>query len=69
MAESPGPDLERVVELRRAALERSGYGSEAAAEIARRLVIDLEQAVSLTKHGFPPDVAFVMLRSGRRPVF
>lgn len=65
----PEPDSERVVALRRQALERAGYGPGAAAELAERLDVDLQYAVSLTKHGFPAEVAYELVRSGARPVF
>ena len=68
-SEPPKPDPERVVALRRAALERAGYDAGRAGEIARRPDIDLQQAVSLPKAGFPPEVAYQMLTSGARPVF
>ena len=67
--ERPERDPERVVALRLTTLRRAGYGPEAAADIAGRLDVDLQQAVALTKHGFPPEVAREMLRSGSRPVF
>jgi hypothetical protein len=67
--ERPGPSTERVVELRRAALARAGYRPEAAADLAARLDIDLQQALWLTRHGFPPSVAYDLLRTGQRPVF
>jgi hypothetical protein len=63
------PDAERAVELRRRALERAGYGPEAARSLAERLDVDLRQAVALPKHGFPPEVAARMLLTGERPVF
>ena len=62
-------DPDRAVALRRAALERAGYSAHAAGEMARRLDIDLQQAVSLPRAGFPPEVAYEMLVSGSRPVF
>jgi len=62
-------DPERVVVLRRAALERAGYEASRADELARRPDIDLQHAVSLPKAGFPPEVAYQMLTSGARPVF
>ena len=67
--EPPEPDPERVIALRLRALRRAGYGPEAAADIAGLLDIDLQQAVAFAKHGFPPEVAWEMLRSGSRPVF
>jgi hypothetical protein len=69
---SPGdgkPDLARVVELRRASLERAGCDHESAARLAERLEIQLPDALALLRAGFPPDVAVAMLTSGERPVF
>lgn len=63
------PDRARAVELRRAALERAGYDSAAAAALARRLEIDLRDALALVRHGFPPGLAREMLERGERPVF
>lgn len=60
---------ERVVELRRASLERAGFRPEAAEELAARVELPLHDALRLVKAGFPPDVAFGMLTSGERPVF
>lgn len=63
-------DPARVVELRRAALERAGYAPAQAAELAARVeVVPLQDALRLVRAGFPPDVAFRMLTSGERPVF
>jgi hypothetical protein len=59
----------RVVELRRASLERAGYDPASADELARRADISLQDALQLVKAGFPPDVALQMLTSGERPVF
>jgi hypothetical protein len=59
----------RVVELRRASLERAGYDPETARALAERLEIPLRRALELRKAGFPPDVALAMLTSGDRPVF
>jgi hypothetical protein len=59
----------RVVELRRASLERAGYDPASADELARRVDISLQDALQLVKAGFPPDVALQMLTSGERPVF
>jgi hypothetical protein len=63
------PDPARVVELRRASLERAGYDPAAAEELARRIEIPLQDALALRKAGFPPDAAFAMLTSADRPVF
>lgn len=62
-------DPERVVELRRAALERAGYDAETADAIARRLEVTLQEALALRRAGFPTEVALAMLASGDRPVF
>ena len=64
-----GPDEQRVVELRRQAFERAGFSPEAAADLAARLDLDLQRSLSLVKHGFPPEVAYELVTSGRRPVF
>ena len=64
-----GHDPTRVVELRRASLERAGYDPESADELAVRVDVSLPDALQLLKAGFPPDVAFQMLTSGERPVF
>ena len=59
----------RVIELRRASLERAGYDPETADELAGRTEISLQDALMLRKACFPPDVALAMLTSGDRPVF
>jgi hypothetical protein len=63
------PDLARVVELRRAALERAGYDPRTAGALAVRTDIPLQDALALRRAGFPPDAALAMLASGERPVF
>jgi len=68
-APDPVHDPTRVAELRRASLERAGYDGAAAAELAARIDIPLQDALNLVKAGFPPEVAFTMLTSGERPVF
>jgi hypothetical protein len=65
----PEPDLARVVELRRAALERAGYDARTAGALADRTDIPLQDALALRRAGFPPDAALAMLTSGERPVF
>lgn len=65
----PGPDDERVVELRRQAFERAGFAPQAARDLAARVDLDLQQALALVRHGFPPEIAYGMLVSGERPVF
>ncbi len=62
-------DPDRVVELRRASLERAGYDSETAGSLAERTDIPLQEALALRRSGLPPDVAFELLTSGDRPVF
>jgi hypothetical protein len=69
VAEPYGHDPERVVELRREALERAGFGPDAAQQLAVDVEIPLRDALQLVKAGFPPDVALGMLTSGERPVF
>jgi hypothetical protein len=63
------PDLERVVELRRASLERAGYDPATADVLARRTDLPLRDALALRRAGFPPDAALSMLTSQERPVF
>jgi hypothetical protein len=65
----PEPDQSRAVELRRQAFQRAGFTGAQAADLAGRPDLDLQQALSVVKHGFPPDVAYGMLTSGSRPVF
>lgn len=65
----PAEPTGRAVELRRRAFERAGFTPEQAADLAARADLDLQQALSLVRHGFPPDVAFAMLAAGSRPVF
>lgn len=70
MPETPEPaDPARVVELRRASLERAGYDSETAALLAGRVEIPLADALALRRAGFPPDAALSMLTGPDRPVF
>lgn len=68
-APKPKPDLERIVELRRASLERAGYDPRAAEMLAARTDIPLPDALALRRAGFPPDAALSMLTSQERPVF
>ncbi len=68
-ADAETHDPERVVELRRASLERAGYDQASARELAGRIDISLQEALQLARAGFPPDVARGMLTSGDRPVF
>jgi hypothetical protein len=70
--ETPGSgahDPVRVVELRRASLERAGYDPDTADTLAKDTDIPLPDALALRRAGFPPDVALAMLRSRDRPVF
>jgi hypothetical protein len=70
VAETPaGPDSERVRALREQSLLRAGFLPEHASDLARRDDVDLQSARALVDHGFPPEVAYQMLVSGRRPVF
>lgn len=70
MAESTeGPSLTRVIELRRASLERAGLDPSSAARLAEQTDVPLQEALSLARAGFPPDVVLAMLASGNRPVF
>ena len=62
-------DTARVVELRRASLERAGYDPATAAALGARLEIPLADALALRRAGFPPDAALSMLTGPDRPVF
>ena len=62
-------DPARVVELRRASLERAGYDPVLAGDLAARIDIPLQDALALRKAGFPSDAAYSMLTSQDRPVF
>jgi hypothetical protein len=63
-------DPQRVVGLRRAALERAGYAPEQAVDLARRLEIDLQAALEPRRQGLPPDVAYALVLDGAgRTVF
>ena len=53
---------ERVEGWRRERLERAGYASADAAELASRPEIDLHRAVRLIEQGCPPDLAARILR-------
>lgn len=69
-AAEPGPaGGERLVRLRRDALERSGFPAAQAEAIARRLDIDYLQAIGVLRQGFPPEVAADLLLAGHRSVF
>jgi hypothetical protein len=70
VSEPGAHDPQHVIELRRAALERAGYTPEQAAELARRVEIDLQAALAPRRQGMPPDVAFdLALGGGDRTVF
>jgi hypothetical protein len=51
----------RVVDWRRAELERAGYDDSSAAEIAARMDVDLHYAVDLVRRGCPPETARLIL--------
>lgn len=57
-------DPARVVELRRASLERAGYTAPQADELARLVDLDLQALLAPRRQGLPPDVAFELARSG-----
>ena len=54
-------ELERVEQWRAEALERVGYGAQAAAELAARLDVDLHLAIDLVEQGCPPETALQIL--------
>jgi hypothetical protein len=63
-------DPSRVVELRRASLERAGYTAAQADALARRLDLDLQDALAPRRQGLPPEVAYeLVLSRGGRTVF
>lgn len=63
-------DPSRVVALRRASLERAGYTAVQADVLARRLELDLQDALAPRRQGLPPEVAFELALSSRgRTVF
>ena len=51
----------RVVDWRRAELERAGYDGPHATEIAARVDVDLHVAVDLLRRGCPPETALQIL--------
>jgi hypothetical protein len=51
----------RVVDWRRAELERAGYNMSAASQIAARVDVDLHVAVDLVRRGCPTDTALQIL--------
>jgi hypothetical protein len=54
-------ESERIERWRRETLERVGYATSDAAELALRLDVDLHAALGLVKRGCPPDVAAKIL--------
>ena len=54
-------ERDRVVRWRADELERAGYGTDAAREIAERLDIDLHRATDLLRDGCPADTAVRIL--------
>lgn len=69
-ATPPPHDPDRVVELRRAALQRAGYTPDQAETLARRIEIELQTALAPRRQGLPPEVAFeLVLGGGGRTVF
>jgi hypothetical protein len=55
-------EAERVVRWRAEELERAGYDSTTAAELAGRNEIDLHRAIELLELGCPVDLALQILR-------
>ena len=56
------PEQDRVARWRAEALERAGFASDAAAELAARVDVDLHRAIELLERGCPPDTALRILR-------
>ena len=54
-------ELERVQAWRAEELERAGYSSAAAAQLAARTDVDLHRAIDLVRQGCPHDVALRIL--------
>jgi hypothetical protein len=54
-------ERQRVEQWRADALEKVGYGSDAAAELAARHDIDLHLAIELIEQGCPPETALRIL--------
>jgi hypothetical protein len=54
-------EAERVVDWRRAELERAGYDGGAAARLAERGDVDLHLAMALVRQGCPPETALAIL--------
>jgi len=56
------PEQERVARWRAEALERAGFTSDVAAELAARVDVDLYRAIELLERGCPPETALRILR-------
>jgi hypothetical protein len=56
------PEHERVARWRAEALERAGFASDVAAELAARVDVDLHRAIELLERGCPPETALRILR-------
>jgi len=54
-------EFRRLVQWRRAALERAGYEPAAADAIAERVDVDLHVATDLVRDGCPPETALRIL--------
>ena len=54
-------ELERVQAWRAQELERAGYDTEAAAQLAERNDVDLHRAIELVELGCPADLALQIL--------
>lgn len=55
-------EAERVERWRAEALERAGYDTQSAAELASRSDVDLHRAVELVEAGCPAELALEILR-------
>jgi hypothetical protein len=55
-------EQERIETWRREELERGGYPSDIAADLAGRDHVDLRFAISLLERGCPPEVALQILK-------
>ncbi len=54
-------EFRRLVQWRRAALERAGFDPASAAAVAERLDVDLHAATDLLRSGCPPETALRIL--------
>jgi hypothetical protein len=54
-------ELARVVDWRKAELERAGYDERGARRLAERLDVDLHRAIGLLKSGCPAETALRIL--------